>query len=129
MTAGSSCRAPALGDALQARLNSGRNRLALETHFAESEGSRCAWLFVLIECYLFVETIFFREGLFDRLVYLTLGVAILDFGAADLLPRDPTRPAGPLRIGGVGLVVLNFSCASTTAGGRGLGSAWAAAQD
>ncbi len=80
-----------------------------EKIFGEPAGGRRAWVFVLIGCYFFVETIFFREGLFDRLVYLTFGVAVLAFGVADLLPRDRTRLAGLLRIGGVGLMVLTLA--------------------
>lgn len=82
-----------------------------ETVFNESEGGRRAWIFVLIGRYFFVETVFFREALFDRLVYLTFGVAVLGFGAADLLPRNRTRLAGLLRIGGVGLMVLTLAVA------------------
>ena len=77
--------------------------------FKEPEGGWRAWVFLLIGCYFFIETIFFREGLFERLVYLIFGVAILAFGAADLLPRDRTRLAGPLRIGGAGLMVLTLA--------------------
>jgi hypothetical protein len=36
-------------------------------------------------------------------------VAALGFGAAELLPRDRTRLAGLLRIGGVGLMVLTLA--------------------
>ncbi|HEV8045136.1 MAG TPA: hypothetical protein VGP38_08150 [Rubrobacter sp.] len=79
-----------------------------EPVFKEPEGSRRAWVFVLIGCYFFVETIFFREGLFDRLLYLIFGVAVLGFGVADLLPRDQTRLAGLLRIGGLALMVLTL---------------------
>ena len=64
---------------------------------------------MLIGCYFFVEAIFFREGLFDGLVYLTFGVAVLAFGVADLLSRDQTRLAGLLRIGGVALMVLTLA--------------------
>lgn len=64
---------------------------------------------MLIGCYFFVETIFFREGLLDRLVYLIFGVAVLAFGVADLLSRDQTRLAGLLRIGGVALMVLTLA--------------------
>ena len=76
--------------------------------FKEPEGGRRAWVFVLIGCYFFVETIFFREGLFDRLLYLIFGVAVLAFGVADLLPRGQTRLAGLLRIGGLALMVLTL---------------------
>ncbi len=79
-----------------------------ETVFKEPEGGRRAWVFVLIGCYFFVETVFFREGLFDRLLYLVFGVAVLAFGVADLLPGDQTRLAGLLRIGGVALMVLTL---------------------
>lgn len=63
---------------------------------------------MLIGCYFFVETIFFREALFERLVYLIFGVAVLAFGIADLLPRNQTRLAGLLRIGGIALMVLTL---------------------
>ena len=53
-----------------------------------------------------VETLFFREGLFERLVYLVFGVAVLGFGVADILPRGQTRIAGLLRVAGVAFVVL-----------------------
>jgi hypothetical protein len=74
--------------------------------FKEPEGGRRAWLLVLIGCYFLIETVFFREGFLNRLVYLTFGVAVLAFGVADLLPRDRTKLAGLLRIGGVALIVL-----------------------
>ena len=74
--------------------------------FKEPEGGRRAWLLVLIGCYFLIETVFFREGFLNRLVYLTFGVAVLAFGVADLLPRDRTKLAGLLRIGGVVLIVL-----------------------
>lgn len=74
--------------------------------FKEPEGGRRAWVFVLIGCYFFVETIFFREELFDRLVYLAFGVGVLGLGVADLLPRGWVRLAGLLRIGGIALMVL-----------------------
>ena len=61
---------------------------------------------VLIGCYFLVETIFFREGVFDRLLYFVFGVAALTFGIADLLPRSQTRLAGLMRISGSGLIVL-----------------------
>ncbi|MGH3148241.1 MAG: hypothetical protein ACRDTR_20860 [Rubrobacter sp.] len=77
--------------------------------FREPEGGRRAWVFVLISCYFFVETIFFREGFLDRLLYLIFGLAVLAFGAADLLPRDGTRQAGLLRVGGLALMVLTLS--------------------
>ena len=74
--------------------------------FKEPEGGRRAWLLVLIGCYFLIETVFFREGFLNRLVYLTFGVAVLAFGVVDLLPRDRTKLAGLLRIGGVALIVL-----------------------
>lgn len=74
--------------------------------FKEPEGGRRAWIFLLIGCYFLVETIFFREGRLDRLVYLTFGVAVIAFGMADLLPRNQIRLAGLLRIGGVALMIL-----------------------
>ena len=49
---------------------------------------------------LFVESAFFRDGLFERLLYLCFGVAVLGFGVADLLPRGQTGIAGLLRVGG-----------------------------
>ncbi len=79
-----------------------------EKLFKEPEGGRRAWVFVLIGCYFFVETIFFREGLFDRLLYLVFGAAVLVFGVADLLPRNQTRLAGLMRIGGLALMVLTL---------------------
>ena len=66
-------------------------------------------IFVLIECYFFIEAISFGKELFKRLVYLVFGVAALRFGAAELLPRERTRLAGLLRIGGVGLMVLTLA--------------------
>ena len=66
-------------------------------------------IFVLIGCYFFVEAISFGEGLFKRLVYLVFGVAALGFVAVEFLPRDRTRLAGLLRIGGVGLMVLTLA--------------------
>ena len=83
-----------------------KGEIISERMFGEPKGGRRAWVFVLIGCYFFVETIFFREGLFDRLVYLTFGVAVLAFGVADLLPRDRTKLAGLLRIGAIALIVL-----------------------
>ena len=77
--------------------------------FREPEGGRRAWIFVLIGCYFFVETVFFREGLFDRLLYLIFGLAVLAFGVADLLPRDQTRLAVLLRVGGLALMVLTLA--------------------
>ena len=74
--------------------------------FKEPEGGRQAWIFLLIGCYFLIETIFFREGCFERLVYLVFGTAVLGFGAADLLPRGQTGLAGLLRVGGVALMVL-----------------------
>ena len=74
--------------------------------FKEPEGGRQAWIFLLIGCYFLVETLFFREGFFERLVYLVFGVAVLGFGVADLLPRDQTRIAGLLRVAGVAFIVL-----------------------
>jgi len=81
----------------------------VENLFKGPEGGRRAWVFVLIACYFFIETIFFREGLFDRLVYLIFGFAVLAFGVADLLPRNQTRLAGLLRIGGIALMVLTLA--------------------
>jgi hypothetical protein len=78
----------------------------MDRPFREPAGRRRAWIFVLIAGYFFVETIFFREQLFDRLVYLVFGVAVLSFGAADLLPQGRTRFAGSLRICGIALIVL-----------------------
>ena len=63
---------------------------------------------MLIGCYFFIEAIFFRDGLFDRLLYLIFGVAVLAFGIADLLPRNQTRLAGLMRIGGLALMVLTL---------------------
>ena len=77
--------------------------------FKEDKGSRRAWVFVLAGCYFFVETVFFREGLLDRLLYLVFGVAVLAFGIADLLPRDLTRLAGLMRIGGLGLMMFTLA--------------------
>lgn len=74
--------------------------------FREPEGGRRAWIFLLIGCYFLIETIFFREGFLDRLVYLTFGVAVIAFGMADLLPRNQVSLAGLLRISGVALMVL-----------------------
>ena len=77
--------------------------------FKEPEGGRRAWVFLLIAGYFFVETVFFREGLFDRLAYLTFGVAVLGFGLAELAPRNRTGLAGALRIGGVVLMALTLA--------------------
>jgi hypothetical protein len=74
--------------------------------FKEPEGGPRAWVFLLIACYFLVEAVFFREGLSDKLAYLTFGLAVLGFGLAELVPRDRTRLAGALRIGGVALMVL-----------------------
>jgi hypothetical protein len=74
--------------------------------FKEPEGGRRAWVFMLIAGYFVVETVFFREGLSDRLAYLTFGLAVLGFGLAELLPRNRTTLAGALRICGVGLMVV-----------------------
>lgn len=76
--------------------------------FKEPEGRRRAWVFILIACYFFIETIFFREATFDRLVYLTFGTAVLGFGLAELLPRGRTGLAGALRIGGAVLMLLTL---------------------
>jgi len=73
--------------------------------FKEPEGGPRAWVFLLIACYFLVETIFFREGLSDRFAYLTFGLAVLGFGLAELVPRERTRLAGALRMGGVALMV------------------------
>lgn len=75
--------------------------------FKEPEGSRRAWVFLLIACYFFVETVFFREDLSERLAYLAFGVAVLGFGlAAELVPRDWTGLAGTLRMCSAGLMVV-----------------------
>ena len=66
------------------------------------------WLLVLIGCYFFVETILFREGISDRLVFAVFGVALLCMGAADLLPRDRTTLAGWLRVACVALILAAF---------------------
>jgi hypothetical protein len=49
------------------------------------------------------------ERIVQGLVYLVFGVAALGFGAVEFLPRDRTRLAGLLRIGGVGLLVLTLA--------------------
>ncbi len=49
-----------------------------------------SWLLVLVGCYFLVETAFFREGLSDRLVYLALGIVVVSFEAAGLLPLART---------------------------------------
>ena len=72
----------------------------------EPESGWRAWVFVLIGCYFLIETVFFRQELSERLAYLIFGVAVLSFGAAEFLPRNRTRLAGLLRIGGVTLMVL-----------------------
>ena len=77
--------------------------------FKEPGGGRRAWVFLLITSYFFIETIFFRNGLFERLAYLTFGTAVLGFALAEILPRDRTRLAGALRIGGVVLMVLTIA--------------------
>jgi hypothetical protein len=41
---------------------------------------------VRIGCYFFVEATLFRQVFFERLVYLTFGIAVLAFGAAALDP-------------------------------------------
>ncbi len=74
--------------------------------FKEPEGGLRAWVFVLIGCYFLVETLFFRELFFERLVYLIFGIAVLGFGAADLLPRGQARLAGLLRVEGLALMVI-----------------------
>ena len=74
--------------------------------FKEPEGGWRAWIFVLIGCYFLIETIFFMRELSEKLAYLTFGLAVLSFGAAEFLPRNRTRLAGLLRIGGVALMVL-----------------------
>jgi hypothetical protein len=81
--------------------------------FKEPEGGRRAWIFVLIGCYFLIETVFFRRELSDRLAYLIFGVAVLSFGAAEFLPRDRTRLAGLLRIGGITLMVLILAIRAT----------------
>lgn len=75
-----------------------------EKIFKEPEGGRRAWVFLLIACYFLVETVFFREDLSDRLVYLTFGVAVLGFGLAEFVPRHRTGLAGALRVCGAGLM-------------------------
>jgi hypothetical protein len=77
-----------------------------EIVFKEPGGGRRAWLLVLIGCYFLVETLFFREGLSDRLVYLAFGIGVLGFGVADLLPQARTGLAGSLRVGGGTLLAL-----------------------
>jgi hypothetical protein len=77
-----------------------------ERIFKEPEGGRRAWIFVLIGCYFLIETVFFRRELSDRIAYLIFGVAVLSFGVAEFMPRDRTRLAGLLRIGGITLMVL-----------------------
>jgi hypothetical protein len=77
--------------------------------FGEPEGGLRARIFVLIVCYFFVETVFFREGFLDRLTFLAFGLAVLGFGLADLLPRHRTRHAGLLRLGAVALMVVALS--------------------
>jgi hypothetical protein len=67
--------------------------------FKEPEGSRRAWVFLLIACYFFVETVFFREDLSERL-------AVLGFGLAEFVPRDRTGLAGTLRMCSAGLMVV-----------------------
>ena len=74
--------------------------------FREPEGGPRAWVFLLIAAYFLVETVFFRDGLSDKLAYLTFGLAVLGFGLAELVPRDRTGLAGALRMGGVALMVL-----------------------
>jgi hypothetical protein len=81
--------------------------------FKEPEGGRRAWIFVLIGCYFLIETVFFRRELSDRLAYLIFGVAVLSFGAAESLPRNQTRLAGLLRIGGITLMVLILAIRAT----------------
>ena len=77
-----------------------------EQIFKEPAGGRRAWLLLLIGCYFLIETMFFREGLSDRLVFLAFGIAVLGLGVADLLPQNRTGVAGSLRIGGGALIVL-----------------------
>ena len=79
----------------------------------EPEGGPRAWVFLLIACYFLIETVFFREGLADRLVYLTFGLAVLGFGLVELVPRNRTRLAGALRMGGVALMVLILAVRAT----------------
>ena len=76
--------------------------------FKEPAGGMRPWLLVLIGCYFFVETIFFREGLSDRLVFAAFGAALLCMGVADLLPRSKTMLAGWLRLACVALIVTVF---------------------
>lgn len=77
--------------------------------FKEPEGGWRAWAFVLIACYFFVETAFFREGISERLVYLAFGLAVLGFGLAELAPRGRTGLASALRVAGVALMVLTLA--------------------
>lgn len=74
--------------------------------FKEPEGGWRAWTFVLIGCYFLVEAAFFRRDLADRIAYLIFGCSVLSFGVAEFMPRDRTRLAGLLRIGGITLMVL-----------------------
>lgn len=76
--------------------------------FKEPAGGTRPWLLVLIGCYFFVETIFFRDSLSDKLVFAVFGVALLCMGAADLLPKDKTKLAGWLRVACVGLIIIVF---------------------
>lgn len=69
------------------------------TVFKEPEGERRAWVFVLKAGYFLLESIFFRESVFDRLVYLTFGAAVLEFGLSEFMSRDRAWLAGTLRIG------------------------------
>lgn len=85
---------------------SGKGRRMTQRFFKEPEGGWRAWTLVLIGCYFFVETVFFRRYLADRLAYLIFGAAVLSFGVAELMPRERTRLAGLLRIGGITLMVL-----------------------
>lgn len=72
--------------------------------YKEPGGGRRAWIFVLIAGYFFVETLFFRDEVPDRLAYLAFGIAVLMFGLAELVPRNRTGLAGALRIGGIVLM-------------------------
>ncbi len=74
--------------------------------FKEPEGGKRAWAFILIAAYFFVETVFFRDEVLDRLVYLAFGAAVLGFGLAELVPRSRTGLAGALRMGAMTLMVL-----------------------
>lgn len=67
-----------------------------------------SWLLVLVGCCFLVETASFREGLSNRLVYLALGIAVVGFGVAGLLPLARTGFARLLRVGGI-LIILTLA--------------------